>query len=94
MGREIPAVRSSAPSSTVATPYPHGSTASKAPATATAPSPYAFAFTIGRSRVPAVRATVRAFSTTAARLTSTHARLSGAPIDTFTWVGIITPQGG
>ena len=39
--------------------------------------------------VPAVRATVRAFSTTAARRTCTHARLFGAPIDTFTRADII-----
>src|SRR5437879_3162103 len=47
-GRAMPAARSSAPSSIVATPYPQGSSGSSARETATAPTPYAFALTTGR----------------------------------------------
>src|SRR6266516_6827407 len=88
-GRAMPAARSSAPSSVVATPYPQGASGSNALETATAPTPYAFALTTGRSRVPATRATVRAFSMTAARSTSTQARLSRPRIDTLTGARII-----
>src|SRR5256886_7983320 len=88
-GRAMPAARSSAPSSIVATPYPQGSSGSSARETATAPPPYALALTTGRSRVPATRATVRAFSTTAARSTSTQARASRPLVDTLTGAGMI-----
>src|SRR5439155_12768889 len=63
-----------------------GSSCSRALDTRTAPTPYAFALTTGRSRVPAIFATVRALSTRASTSTSTQA---SHLVDTLTGAGMI-----